>query len=82
MVVQDGREVRLGPGDFACYDSTRPYTLSFGDAFEQLVLHMPRALLLDRLATGTVPGRRVSCCSAPRYQRIVRPFVAANIKGL
>jgi len=24
---QDGREARLGPGDFACHDSTRPYTL-------------------------------------------------------
>jgi len=60
MVIQDGREVRLGPGDFACYDSTRPYTLSFGDTFEQLVLHMPRALLLDRLGrTELITARAV-----------------------
>jgi AraC-like DNA-binding protein len=49
LVVQDGREARLLPGDFACYDSTRPYTLSFNDDFEQLVLHMPRNALLDRI---------------------------------
>jgi AraC-like DNA-binding protein len=49
MVIQDGREARLQPGDFACYDSTRPYTLSFNEDFEQLVLHMPRGLLLERL---------------------------------
>ncbi len=49
LVVQDGREARLQPGDFACYDSTRPYTLSFDEDFEQLVLHMPRRMLLDRL---------------------------------
>jgi hypothetical protein len=24
VVAQDGREARLEPGDFACYDSTRP----------------------------------------------------------
>ena len=60
MVIQDGREVRLRPGDFACYDSTRPYTLSFGDTFEQLVLHMPRALLLDRLGrTELITARAV-----------------------
>src|SRR5271167_3265463 len=27
IVSQDGREALLEPGDFACYDSTRPYTL-------------------------------------------------------
>ena len=41
IIAQDGREARLMPGDFACYDSTRPYTLNFDSSFEQLVLHMP-----------------------------------------
>ena len=28
VVSQDGRDALLGPGDFALYDSTRPYTLT------------------------------------------------------
>ena len=35
----------LMPGDFACYDSTRPYTLNF-EYVEQLVLHMPREAMM------------------------------------
>lgn len=41
IVRQDGREARLDPGDFALYDSTRPYDLEFGDEFEQIVLMLP-----------------------------------------
>ena len=29
VVSQDGRDAVLAPGDFALYDSTRPYTLRF-----------------------------------------------------
>lgn len=49
LVAQDGREARLGPGEFALYDSTRPYALAFEEPFDQLVLHMPRAALAARL---------------------------------
>ncbi|MEM8813082.1 MAG: helix-turn-helix domain-containing protein [Pseudomonadota bacterium] len=45
VVAQDGRETRLHAGDFALYDSTRPYRLHFDGPFDQLVLHMPRALV-------------------------------------
>ncbi len=41
VVSQDGRDAALGPGDFALYDSTRPYTLSFDSDFQQLVLMLP-----------------------------------------
>lgn len=41
VVSQDGRDAMLGPGDFALYDSTRPYTLSFDGDFQQLVLMLP-----------------------------------------
>ncbi|MGO8917028.1 MAG: helix-turn-helix domain-containing protein [Stellaceae bacterium] len=48
-VSQDAREAELSVGDFALYDSTRPYRLSFDRPFEQLVLQMPRAALLRRI---------------------------------
>ncbi|MEM1102968.1 MAG: helix-turn-helix domain-containing protein [Pseudomonadota bacterium] len=49
---QDGRTAHLGPGQFALYDSTRPYELQFGGPFRQTVLRIPRALMLDRLPTA------------------------------
>ncbi len=45
-VEQDGRTARLAPGALSFYDSTRPYTLHFDDAFEQLVVQLPRGPLL------------------------------------
>src|SRR5690606_3771487 len=63
-VIQDGRAARLRPGDFALYDSTRPYELRFDGAFQQYVLMMPgptlRTALRDthRLTANAVTGRR------------------------
>lgn len=64
VVSQDGRDALLGPGDFALYDSTRPYTLTFDGAFQQIVLMLPgpvlRSALRDtgRLTATAVPGTR------------------------
>lgn len=55
IVRQDGREAHLEPGDFALYDSTRPYVLHFDQPFSQLVLQMPRTVLLDRLPVPDLP---------------------------
>jgi AraC-like DNA-binding protein len=41
MLSQDGREALLQRGDFALYDSTRPYTLKFDGDFQQYVLKLP-----------------------------------------
>ncbi len=52
---QDGREVSLGAGEFALFDSARPYTVDFqGDGFDHLVFHIPR----DALTRTGVDGRR------------------------
>lgn len=48
-IQQDGRSAILAPGDFALYDATRRYTLTFDDEFRQLVLKAPRPALADRL---------------------------------
>src|SRR5260370_39862240 len=61
LVTQDGREAPLTPGDFALYDTRRPYQLSFDSEFRMLVVMFPRELLnlrADDLAN--VVARRVS----------------------
>lgn len=63
-VLQDGRAARLSPGDFALYDSTRPYQLVFGADFQQYVLMLPGPLLraqlggAQRLTAQTVAGQK------------------------
>lgn len=44
--AQDGRTADLRPGDFALFDSNRPYSVDFqGSAFDHLVFHMPQECL-------------------------------------
>ena len=63
-VHQDGRRAVLQAGDFALYDSTRPYDLVFGADFQQFVLMLPgpalRAQVRDTqaLTASAVSGRR------------------------
>jgi AraC-like DNA-binding protein len=61
MVVQDQRTAVLGPGDFAVYDSTRPYELLFDDRFIQYVLMLPGATLRTLVSdTNTLTARQVN----------------------
>ena len=63
FVSQDGRDAVVAPGDFAIYDSTRPYVLRFDDDFEEVVLKLRgdslRARLRDtqKLTATTVRGQ-------------------------
>jgi AraC-like DNA-binding protein len=63
VISQDGRDAAMSPGDFAIYDSTRPYTLSFGEDFEEIVLKLRgdqlRSLVrgTENLTATTVSGR-------------------------
>jgi AraC-like DNA-binding protein len=45
VLRQDDREAALSPGDIAIYDSTRPYEIASGGAFQLLVIMCPRRLL-------------------------------------
>lgn len=64
VIAQDGRTARLAVGDFALYDSTRPYELRFDKPFEQVVLRLPGATLrsalrdTQALTASTVSGQR------------------------
>lgn len=48
-VVQEDREALLEVGDFAIYDTRRPYQLHFDGAFRQTVVQIPRASLHRRI---------------------------------
>jgi AraC-like DNA-binding protein len=64
VLTQDGREAVLGPGDFALYDTDRPYTLGFSGGHRMLILVFPHDLLglpaeqAARLTATTLPGLR------------------------
>lgn len=70
-VVQDGRETVIHPGEFALYDTTRPYELKFDEAFTQTIFKVPREMLQRRLGTtealtamsfgADVPLERLAC---------------------
>jgi AraC-like DNA-binding protein len=45
LVVQHDRQALLGPGDFALYDTTTPYTLVFEEGVDQHFLRFPRSAL-------------------------------------
>jgi AraC-like DNA-binding protein len=47
---QDGREAKLGPGDFTLCDTTRPYEMRFAGPNRMFVLGIPEALLRRHLA--------------------------------
>ncbi len=49
-VLQDGRETTIHPGEFAFYDTTRPYELLFKDDFTQTIFQIPRNALQKRIA--------------------------------
>lgn len=74
VVCQDGRETVLAPGDFALYDTGRPYTLSFDDSFRAVVLMFPRELL--RLRPSDLAGLRARRFDGHRGTgRLVRSLV-------
>ncbi|MEV0277817.1 helix-turn-helix domain-containing protein [Streptomyces sp. NPDC050610] len=77
VLSQDGRDAPLTPGDFAVYDTTRPYTLAFDDSYRQLVLMLPRPLL-------RIPPRDVARMTAVRVsgQRGTAALVSALLLRL
>ncbi len=75
--AQDGRQVTLGPGDFALFDSTRPYSIAFGGAgtFEHLIYQVPRSSLDARRQIGTATSVRVPAASSAG--QLVSPYLQA-----
>jgi AraC-like DNA-binding protein len=74
---QDGRDVDLGPGDFALFDSARPYSIAFRAArsFAHVIYQVPRASLDARGRAGEATALRVPAVSAPG--RLASPYLRA-----
>jgi AraC-like DNA-binding protein len=77
LIVQDKREAVLGPGDFAIYDCSRPYTMVGHDDFRMLVCMLPRDIVgispdrLSRITATRMPGRSgIAWAMAPFLTRI------------
>ncbi|GGU35192.1 helix-turn-helix domain-containing protein [Streptomyces violascens] len=74
VVRQDGREAELRPGDLACYDTSRPYTLVCGEDFSMLEFMLPHRLAhLDSGRTGEVTATRFSASEG--VGALVFPFL-------
>jgi AraC-like DNA-binding protein len=74
LIIQDGREAALLPGDMAIYDTSRPYSMAFDNDVQSLVLIFPHDLL-------NVPADAVSQLTAVRISgdsgmgQMVSPFL-------
>jgi AraC-like DNA-binding protein len=78
---QDGRDTRLGPGDMACFDTTRPYMMNFGDAFKQLVIQVPASTIAGRIGpTSHFVSRKIS--GASLMGRLAFPFLKETSNSL
>jgi AraC-like DNA-binding protein len=81
VVLQDGREAVLAPGDFTVYDTSRPYRLVLDDAFRQFILMFPRSAL-------NVPERTMARMTAVRVSgrdgmgALVSPFLTGLVGQL
>lgn len=74
-VTQDGRETLIRPGEFAFYDTTRPYELSFDADFSQTILQVPLKLAHERL--GPMDDLTAVTFSSDRpLHRLAADFVA------
>lgn len=64
-VIQGKREATLAPGQFAIYDSTRPYELILEEDYQQAVLRVPRAMLFSRLGGDDLTALAVAAEALP-----------------
>lgn len=65
FINQDGRIAELHPGDFALYDSTRPYFLHFNRPFRQIVLQIPYDSLAEQFVRPeNITARQISAQTA------------------
>jgi len=74
-VIQDGRETEIHPGEFALYDTTRPYELQFNDAFTQTIFKVPREMLQRRIG-GTEPLTATTFGADSALQKLAYDFIS------
>ena len=75
LLIQDGREALVRPGDLTIYDTNTPYTLVFEERFATAVLMVPHRLI--ELPTEGLRGMTATTISGERgLGRVVAQFLA------
>jgi AraC-like DNA-binding protein len=81
LLIQDGREAVLSPGDLAVYDTNRPYSLAFDDDFQAMVLMFGHQVI-------GLPPEEVGQLTAVRMAgdaglgRVISPFLVQLSRNL
>jgi AraC-like DNA-binding protein len=75
-VLQDGRETTIHPGEFAIYDTTRPYELRFNSDFTQTIFQIPRDMLHRKIA-DLESLTAIKFTSGRPLEKLAYDFVAA-----
>jgi AraC-like DNA-binding protein len=79
LIVQDGREAVLRPGDFAIYDCSRPYTFVTDEPLRMLVFVLPRDIIrvsparVSQITATRIPSRNgIAWAMAPFLTRLAQ----------
>lgn len=75
ILIQDGREIVMRPGDLSFYDTSRPYSLLFNEKFRNLIMMFPK----DRLEFPTILTDALTAVSLREQHdlaRAIAPFIA------
>ncbi len=74
VLVQDGKEAVLRPGDIGLYDTSRPYTLSFDSPMHAIVVMFPHKLLdIDPEEVGSLTALRLD--GGEGLAKLMSPFL-------
>ena len=74
-LVQDGKELVIGSGELAIYDTSRPYTLDFDDEFRTLIMMFPK----DRLDLPSALTEQLVAAPLAREHPGLVPVVASYL---
>jgi AraC-like DNA-binding protein len=88
VLTQDDREAPLRPGDFAVYDTTRPYSIRLAGPYRTLVFLVPRHRLrippgpMADITARTISGRcGMGALLSPFLRRFAAGFGTSNPIG-
>ncbi|WP_025132692.1 helix-turn-helix domain-containing protein [Leucobacter sp. PH1c] len=73
ILVQDGRELVMRAGDLSVYDTSRPYSLLFGEDFRNLIMMFPK----DRLDLPIPFTEQLTAVSLSQEHQGLAPVVSA-----
>lgn len=73
ILVQDGKELVMRAGDLSIYDTSRPYSLLFGEEFRNLIMMFPK----DRLELPIPFTEQLTAVSLSNEHPILAPVITA-----